>query len=641
MAAATLTVLFNGSLLLWIIVKPGSHSLFTAVDNLAQAVGPALALPLCFGWRIRGAGESRPVSRAQLWAPRLLGLAVLTDAIAQAIWSYYTLALGQATPFPSWADAAYLSVYPLLLAGILLLLRRPAPAASRVRLALDGMMVMTVAVTVSWYFVLVPTLYQGGETALAKVVGTAYPVMDLLLLACLVILAGRSRDAALRPVLVLLSLGISCYVVGDSVFDFQTLHNTYATGEWIDVSWPLADMLLALGAGVLRLAMAREIAGKSSRATAATVEQEDAGPTRLWSSLIPYSLVPLIGVGALRIYVVESHAAAPYQIGVFVGTGVLLGLVVVRQLLVVVENAHLSNRLRINNRELVAANRRLEALATTDPLTGLLNHRALMAGIDREIERGRRYHRPFSLIFFDLDHFKALNDSLGHPAGDDALNEVATVARRALRSTDLLGRLGGEEFLAILPETENDAATAAAERVRVAIAEHAFSLADGMHLTCSLGVATYPAHTEDRDGLIELADRAMYVAKRLGRNQVRSIADAGLPALIADLRWSGSREETALTGTVEALAAVIDARDNYTGQHTREVAGLTMHIAVAIGLDRSEAKMIALAARLHDIGKVAIPDAVLRRPRPLTPDEWALIRTHPIVGADVVRRVPG
>jgi diguanylate cyclase (GGDEF)-like protein len=637
-AAAVLVVLFNALLLIWILAEPVNHTLYTAVDNLAQAVGPLLVLPLCFAWRIQAGAGSRQVSRAQLWAPRLLGLGVLADVIAQAIWNYYTLILGQPTPFPSWADAAFLSVYPLLLAGILLLLRRPAPAASRARLALDGLMVMTAAVTFSWYFVLGPTLYQGEETVFAKTVGTAYPVMDLLLIVCLVMLAGRSRDATLRPAIILLSLGIACYIVGDSIFDSQTLHNTYATGEWIDVSWPLADMLLVLGAGVLRFRLARETAESGDGGVAAPAEQAATEHTRLWPSMIPYALVPV--VGGLLIYVFQVQGDEPFQSGVYVGSAVLVGLLLFRQLLAIVENAHLSTRLQTKNRELIAANRRLEALATTDPLTGLPNHRALMSGLDAELERAQRYHRPCSLIFLDIDHFKALNDTWGHPAGDAALQEVAAVARRALRSIDVLGRLGGEEFLAILPETENEAALQAAERVRATVAAHVFSLGDGAHLTCSLGVATYPNDAEGRDELIELADRAMYAAKTLGRNQARYITDAGVVALVGDRRRGGARDEAALMGTVEALAALIDARDNYTGQHTREVAGTSMRIALAIGLNRSEARMIGLAARLHDIGKVAVPDAVLRKPGRLGPDEWALIRMHPIVGADVVRRVP-
>jgi diguanylate cyclase (GGDEF)-like protein len=647
-AAAALVVLFNASLLLWTLVKPGSHNVFAAVDNLAQVAGAILVFPFCFGWRLDQRGQSSPRDWARLWAPRLIGISVLADVIAQAIWNYYSLVLNQASPFPSWADAAYLTVDPLLLAGILLMLRGAAPAASRARLGLDGLMVMTGAFTFSWYFVLGPTFYQGQESFLAKVVGTAYPLMDLLLIGCLVLLALRSKDRVLRPVIGLLSLGIASYVLGDTIFDIQTLHGSYATGEWIDVTWPLGDMLLVLGAGLLRFTSSRATdastqesdlpaSGDASEPDAETL-LDDTDHARLWPTLLPYALVP--AVGGLLLYMTRTSGDELYRPGVIAGSIILIALVLARQLLTIVENARLSRRLRINNRALLKANRQLEALATTDPLTGLPNHRALMSSLDRELERALRYRRPCSLIFFDVDHFKALNDTLGHPAGDGALNEIGLVAGRVLRGIDILGRLGGEEFLAILPDTDQEGAALAAERVRAAVAGHGFLLSEAVNLTCSLGVATYPDDAGDRDELIELADRAMYAAKTLGRNQVRSISDAGLPGLAGGLRWAGSREEITLLGTVEALGALVDARDAYTGEHTRAVAGMSVRIALALGLDRSETKLIDLAAQLHDIGKVAVPDAVLLTPGRLTPEQWALIRTHPVVGADVVRHVP-
>src|SRR5205807_1730183 len=159
-------------------------------------------------------------------------------------------------------------------------------------------------------------------------------------------------------------------------------------------------------------------------------------------------------------------------------------------------------------------NARLEALATTDPLTELPNHRAMVAALDQELERARRYHRPCALLFLDLDHFKALNDSYGHAAGDITLHELATVVSTSLRGVDVAGRWGGEEFVAILPETDSDGAAALAERVRTALAAHAFTAGGGTHLTCSIGVAAYPHDAEERDRLVDMADRAMYAAKR-------------------------------------------------------------------------------------------------------------------------------
>jgi two-component system, cell cycle response regulator len=296
--------------------------------------------------------------------------------------------------------------------------------------------------------------------------------------------------------------------------------------------------------------------------------------------------------------------------------------------------------LRAHNAALVIANARLEALATTDPLTGLPNHRAIVVALDHEVERAHRYGRPCAVLVLDLDHFKALNDTYGHATGDTALRELTAVVRSNLRGVDLLGRWGGEEFVALLPETDAAGALDAAERVRVAVAACTFTVGGGTHLTCSLGVAAYPHDAEDRDSLVTAADQAMYVAKCLGRNQVRAASDPAVAALRTAQHTSGSREETALAGTVDALAMLVAVRDCYAGQHTQEVATLAARLALARGLDAAEARMVGLAGRLHDLGKVAVPDAVLQKRGRLTAEEWALVHRHPGVGADVVSRVP-
>ncbi len=281
-----------------------------------------------------------------------------------------------------------------------------------------------------------------------------------------------------------------------------------------------------------------------------------------------------------------------------------------------------------------------ERRAGTDGLTGLPNQTAMIAALDRELERARRYNRPCSALFLDVDHFKALNDSHGHPAGDTALRDFARIVSETIRSVDLLGRWGGEEFLVLLPETDDMSALLSAERLRAAVAGHRFTIAGGLHLTCSIGTATYPRDGDDRSLLIEAADRAMYVAKHLGRNQVRAVDDPAVALLAGGRLADDSREQTAMAGTVEALAALVNARDAYTGMHTHEVAALSIKLAHAMGLGAAESRMVGVAARLHDVGKIAIPDAILRKPGRLSDDEWALMREHPRVAADVVGWVP-
>ena len=172
-----------------------------------------------------------------------------------------------------------------------------------------------------------------------------------------------------------------------------------------------------------------------------------------------------------------------------------------------------------------ADNARLEALAHTDPLTQALNRRALTLRLNAELDRARRYDSVVTLLMLDLDHFKRINDTLGHLAGDDALREVAALLAHAVRSVDVVARYGGEEFVIVLPETREEGAVAFAERIRERIAEHAFAQADGSRLaiTASIGVAAFPAPAVDSvEDLFAAADAALYRAKAGGRNRVRT-----------------------------------------------------------------------------------------------------------------------
>jgi two-component system cell cycle response regulator len=170
-----------------------------------------------------------------------------------------------------------------------------------------------------------------------------------------------------------------------------------------------------------------------------------------------------------------------------------------------------------------ADNRRLEALATTDPLTRILNRRALLDRLTAEVDRARRFDSGLCLLLLDVDHFKSINDTAGHLAGDRVLRQIATLLEDAARKVDIVARYGGEEFVAILPETSAEGATTFAERLRERIAAHDFDLGTGQpaHLTVSIGIASFPsvrvASTED---LFARADEALYRAKSGGRNQV-------------------------------------------------------------------------------------------------------------------------
>ncbi|GAB1342600.1 diguanylate cyclase [Gemmatimonas sp.] len=173
----------------------------------------------------------------------------------------------------------------------------------------------------------------------------------------------------------------------------------------------------------------------------------------------------------------------------------------------------------------MADNARLEQLAQTDPLTQLLNRRALTERITAEMERALRYDSTMALLMIDLDHFKKVNDTYGHLVGDDVLRDVGQLLSDTIRSADIVARYGGEEFLILLPETDDAGAESFAERIRSAVEEHQFasvSLAEPLRLTTSVGVAVYPAaRIESVEDLFTRADAALYRAKADGRNRVR------------------------------------------------------------------------------------------------------------------------
>jgi two-component system cell cycle response regulator len=317
----------------------------------------------------------------------------------------------------------------------------------------------------------------------------------------------------------------------------------------------------------------------------------------------------------------------------------LLASAAVVTLLIAVWQRFAQRELVVTHRQLERAHAELAALATTDPVTLLPNHRALAASINQEIARAHRVGSSCAVVFLDIDHFKALNDNFGHPAGDTALREIGSIARSTIRTMDTVGRWGGEEFVVLLPDTGQADAMLATERVRREIAAYRVAGTD-IRLTCSLGVAVYPDDGATRSELIESADRAMYAAKRFGRNQAFAAGHPAVGAFDSASDPQASRDGDALTGAVTALALLVDERDNYTNVHARGVSELSRRLAIQLGCNPAETDTISMAARLHDIGKVAVPDSILMKPGRLTDAEWILMRKHPVVSADVLTHIP-
>jgi diguanylate cyclase (GGDEF)-like protein len=273
---------------------------------------------------------------------------------------------------------------------------------------------------------------------------------------------------------------------------------------------------------------------------------------------------------------------------------------------------------------------RLSDAARTDPLTGLLNRRGFQATFELELERSRRSGRPCALLVGDLDHFKRVNDLLGHPAGDVRLEKFARLLETGKRRIDAVARMGGEEFALLLPETDEHGAYVIAERLRHKVRD-AF-ITDQIALTVSFGVAAYPNHGGQTEQLLQAADQALYVAKELGRDRTAIYR----PEVTAQVMSARTHEDLRADGYLSAmlvLAEAVDLRDAGTAAHSDTVGRYAELIAAELGLEEEHIQRVKLAGVLHDIGKVGVPDAVLQKAGPLGEDDWEEMRKHCELGS--------
>jgi len=304
------------------------------------------------------------------------------------------------------------------------------------------------------------------------------------------------------------------------------------------------------------------------------------------------------------------------------------------------KNNHLQSllrKLRKSRAEIQRQNVHLQDLAMKDPLTGCLNRRAFFAEFEQHWNAASLEDRPLCCIMLDIDHFKAVNDNHGHSTGDQVLQQVSQLLRKKIRTGDHICRYGGEEFCVLLPALDIAAASHTAERLRREIES---SQPARLPVTASLGVSAIGFGAKNMQELLDQADKSLYAAKRGGRNRVvrwdqvpadtdfredKQRAKPKAPALQAAMPFQ----------TVNVLLTTLASRHPATAEHCRRVGDLCVIAANGL-LSSSECYVLELAALLHDIGKLGVPDAILLKVSPLTSDEWTVIRSHVNIGEELV-----
>ena len=287
-------------------------------------------------------------------------------------------------------------------------------------------------------------------------------------------------------------------------------------------------------------------------------------------------------------------------------------------------------RLTRQTRELVEATRR-------DALTGLLNHGAVVADLAAQLESGREPGGSalgsVGVALVDIDNFRLLNDTHGHGAGDAALLEVARLLRAELSGDTTLGRYGPDEFLLIAPPQCSTDLEPAIERLRGRLIDLSlqFGSSERLPVTVSAGLCFSPVHGDAATELLSVATVALGEAKASGGDGVQ-IADAPGDEM--------GRAERSTFDVLSGLVIAVDTKDRYTKRHSEDVARYALFIAERAGLDQDLWRTLRIAGLLHDVGKIGIPDQILRKPAALSAEEYAIVKQHVALGDAIVRDLP-
>jgi diguanylate cyclase (GGDEF)-like protein len=263
-----------------------------------------------------------------------------------------------------------------------------------------------------------------------------------------------------------------------------------------------------------------------------------------------------------------------------------------------------------------------------DPLTGLLNHGALVVQLGTALEHARADGAPIGIALVDVDNFRLLNETHGHDAGDDVLRRVVDTLRSQLDGTAVLGRYGPDEFLVIAPAAAIAALEPGLEHVRDALVDESLQLdaSERLPMTISAGIATFPIDAESVTGLLAAVAQVLGEAKAGGGDAIRVCG-----------RDTDAGEDTRTFNVLQGLVFAIDTKDRYTKRHSEDVARYAVFLAGQVGLEHGLIEAIRTAGLLHDVGKIGIPDAILRKPAALTAEEYDVVKQHVALGESIVR----
>jgi two-component system, cell cycle response regulator len=549
----------------------GTIALFTIVAvQLRTGVGGAGFARLCTNWLYDGVGTLAGVTclarglrrgeAAWLWIAAGIFAWTFGDL-------YYTLALQNlaSQPFPSIADVGYLGFYLPVFVGLGLLVRSSVIDFAGV-VWLDGLIGGFTVCALATGLVLGPVWHTSTGSFAAVATNLAYPAGDALLLALIFCVLGLS-GWKLDRLWLYLGGGLVLFAAADSVYLVEVARGTYHYGGWLDLGWPAGFVLLAAGSVAPVRRVQRRLDG------------------------IALVLAPA-GMALICLAIeVWDHFQRMQTVSVIVASLGLLAVI---------------GRLMLTFREHVALLQLTRVESLSDSLTGLGNRRALVRRLDEYFSLAAG---PALLLLFDLDGFKAYNDTFGHGAGDVLLQRLGTRLRHAVAGRGEVYRLGGDEFCILV-----HGASVELPWVRAAASASLRESGEGFAITCSSGHVLLPGEADNTHDALQVADRRMYAEKGLG---------------------IVGRESQGI------LFQALVERDEALGERMDGVARYSAALAAELGLVGTEAKLVRAAAELHDVGKLALPETILQKPGRLDGDEWKIVQQHTLIGERIIAAAEG
>lgn len=410
----------------------------------------------------------------------ILSLAIASWAVGECIWFYYESIL-RVSPTPSLADFFFLLFWGLSFVGVISFPFHPVSKKEKILLWLDLAIVMTTGFIVVWYFVIASIQFG----PLINSVTIIYPVAALLVFAAVIALIQRDSKQVGRRVLLCLAGGMVCNITVGIFFAYFEIHQNTYYNIHLNILW-LVSLLCML--------IAISLHTKWDLALDVIIQRGNPTPPLLLRRALPYIAIAIALL--LLVFSVTSGTDPKYRLYVVLyGSLILVGLVSVRQHFLLRENQRLYQE--------------MERLAITDSLTGVFNRYFVNEMLRRETERTKRHLQPFAVLLIDVDGFKKYNDTFGHLQGDLALKSIARLLQSEIRSSDILGRFGGDEFVAILYESEREGAERVVEKMKKAVKNADFGT---QSLSVTIGISIFRA-AMTADQLLHEADQDLYLQK--------------------------------------------------------------------------------------------------------------------------------